>query len=88
MKRNANEKYSGRQGDAADDVRAAEGMARGGRAAQLKNADLAAGRRLSLSCRFVHAQVFSQPLISQRRGIVFLCVSFVDTQRATSSREA
>ena len=29
MKRNANEKYSGRQGDAADDVRAAEGMARG-----------------------------------------------------------
>ena len=86
MKRNANEKYSGRQGDAADDVRAAEGMARGGRAAQLKNADLAAGRRLSLSCRFVHA--FSQPLISQRRGIVFLCVSFVDTQRATSSREA
>ena len=55
---------------------------------QLKNADLAAGRRLSLSCRFVHAQVFSQPLISQRRGIVFLCVSFVDTQRATSSREA
>ena len=31
MKRNANEKYSGRQGDAADDVRAAEGMARGGR---------------------------------------------------------
>ena len=30
MKRNANEKYSGRQGDAADDVRAAEGMARGG----------------------------------------------------------
>ena len=52
----------------------------GGRAAQLKNADLAAGRRLSLSCRFVHAQVFPQPLISQRRGIVFLCVSFVDTQ--------
>ena len=86
MKRNANEKYSGRQGDAADDVRAAEGMARGG--GQLKNADLAAGRSLSLSCRFVHAQVFSQPLISQRRGIVFLCVSFVDTQRATSSREA
>ena len=84
MKRNANEKYSGRQGDAADDVRAAEGMARGG--GQLKNADSAAGRRLSLSCRFVHA--FSQPLISQRRGIVFLCVSFVDTQRATSSREA
>ena len=30
MKRNANEKYSGRQGDAADNVRAAEGMARGG----------------------------------------------------------
>ena len=28
MKRNANEKYSGRQGDAVDDARAAEGIAR------------------------------------------------------------
>ena len=50
MKRNANEKYSGRQGDAADD-------GRGGEAG--KNADLAAGGVENLpQCRLVRAQVF------------------------------
>ena len=66
MKRNANEKYSGRQGDAAEDGRAGGGGGGGGEADE-KCRFGSWWTRLPC-CRLVRAQVFSQPLISRHTG--------------------
>ena len=65
MKRNANEKYSGRQGDDAamgeerGKRKRGGGKRKGGGGKRAKNADLAAGAVENLShCRLVRAQVF------------------------------